>query len=278
MLAGCDGPLGARRAVIVTPVADMHSRQSRNADVVSQARLGQTVEILQKREGWWRIRTPDNYEGYVRTEALRVLKGDAAYPAAGRASVVVTSLRAHIYRDASVTRHAPLYSAPYESRLEVVREEDERWVLVRMPSGREAWIQKGDTAPALDTLDVPQLAEHARRFLGLPYTWGGTSALGYDCSGFTQMLCRRGGIEIPRDAKPQAHWDGMQPVERTALEPGDLLYFGPSFEKINHTGFYLGNGEFIHSTTNTQPVVQVSRLADEPWTRIYVCARRWKRS
>jgi len=91
------------------------------------------------------------------------------------------------------------------------------------------------------------------------------------------MLVRQGGVEMPRDAQPQANWTRNQPVERAALQPGDLLYFGSSDKKITHTGFYLGHGAFIHATTNTHPVLQISRLDDEPWTKLFVAARRWPR-
>jgi cell wall-associated NlpC family hydrolase len=66
-------------------------------------------------------------------------------------------------------------------------------------------------------------------------------------------------------------------IERKDLEPGDLLYFGASVEKISHTGFYIGGGEFIHSTTNARPVVQISRLEEENWTKLLVACRRWRR-
>ena len=81
---------------------------------------------------------------------------------------------------------------------------------------------------------------------------------------------------MPRDAQPQADWEHMGRIERPDLKPGDLLYFGSSAKKITHTGFYLGSGEFIHSTTNTHPVLQISRLDDQPWTKILVACRRWK--
>ncbi|MBI5085147.1 MAG: C40 family peptidase [Acidobacteria bacterium] len=121
------------------------------------------------------------------------------------------------------------------------------------------------------------MIELYKRFLGLPYTWGGTSSFGYDCSGFTQMLVRRGGVQMPRDAQPQADWEGQQKVEKSGLQSGDLLYFGASAKKITHTGFYIGNGEFIHSTTSDMPVIQISRLDDEKWTKLLVGCRRWKR-
>jgi cell wall-associated NlpC family hydrolase len=91
------------------------------------------------------------------------------------------------------------------------------------------------------------------------------------------MLVRRGGVLMPRDAQPQADWERMEKVEPSDLKAGDLLYFGSSVKKITHTGFYLGGGEFIHATTNTRPVLQVSQLGDENWTKLLVAARRWKR-
>jgi len=100
------------------------------------------------------------------------------------------------------------------------------------------------------------------------------STFGFDCSGFTQMLCRRRGIAIPRDAAPQAAWEGMVPVERDRLEPGDLVFFGESPQQITHTGMYIGDGEFIHATAWQRPVVQVSRLDDPHWSQLLVACRR----
>ena len=272
-----------KRAVITRPVADMLSKPSHDADVVSQAICSTTVDLLAKRGGWVQLRTPDDYTGWVEKKALRALRGKS-YPATQKVAQI-ESLRAHIYRDPSVTKHAPLATIPFEARLEVVREgtgdekpgDDERWIEVRLPGGAAGWVQRGDVSLDVKTLEIPELVELSRRFLGLPYTWGGSSALGYDCSGFTQMLCRRGGVNIPRDAQPQADWSGMTKVERTGLQPGDLLYFGASADKITHTGFYLGGGQFIHATTNTHPVIQISRLDDAPWTELLVACRRWKK-
>src|SRR5215475_13308729 len=90
------------------------------------------------------------------------------------------------------------------------------------------------------------------------------------------MLVRARGIEMPRDADQQAAWSGVERVERQDLEPGDLLFFGSSEENITHTGMYMGDGQFIHDSTNGRPRVQISRLDDQPWTRILVACRRVK--
>jgi cell wall-associated NlpC family hydrolase len=268
----------SQRAVVTRPVANMFSKPSADADVVSQAIYSTTVDIVKTQGAWVNVRTPDDYAGWVEKAALRELR-DESYPATSKVAQV-ESLLAHIYREASVTKHAPLVTVPFETRLDVLREkpdDNRRWIEVRLPDGAAGWVQRGDISLDPKTLDIEELVELSRRFLGLPYTWGGTSALGYDCSGFTQMLCRRGGAIIPRDAGPQANWRGMTKVERGALQPGDLLYFGKSASEIEHTGFYLGGGQFIHATTNTHPVIQISRLDDDPWTTLLVACRRWKK-
>lgn len=267
------------RAVVIRPVLNMHAEPTQDSAVVSQAIYSTTVRSLEWRGQWTRIATPDDYPGWVETEGLRLLEEDEQYPSGGKWARV-ESLMAHLYATPSVTSRAPLMTVPFESRLEIEDElpdDNHRWLKVKLPDGWSAWVQRGDLAFEPPPAGIEELSRFARRFLGLPYTWGGTASTGYDCSGFTQMLTRRAGFAIPRDAMPQAHWDGMAPVERDALQPGDLLYFGASYEKISHTGYYLGNGEFIHATTHQRPVLQISRLDEEHWTKLYVCARRWKR-
>ena len=131
--------------------------------------------------------------------------------------------------------------------------EDGRWIQVRLPDDRAGWVQRGDVTFEPKTMTIPEMIAHARRFLGLPYTWGGTSSFGYDCSGFMQMLCRRRGVMLPRDADPQARGTACEPVEKEDLQPGDLLYFG-SAKRITHTGMYIGDGEFINFTTHEKPM------------------------
>lgn len=265
-------------AVVLKPVANMYSRPAQEADVVSQALYGVTVGIVEERDGWARVRTPDDYTGWMPLAWLRRLAAtEKPYASEGRV-IQVESLFANVYREPDVTKREPLMTLPFEVRLEVSAEPEAggRWLRVRLVDGGDAWIQRGDVRFDFEPMSVEQLVVFARRFLGLPYLWGGTSTFGYDCSGFVQMLCRRRGVIIPRDAAPQYRWQGMMPVPKENLQPGDLLYFGSSPEKITHTGMYLGNGEFINATTYQQPVVRIDRLDDPHWQRLYQGARRLK--
>ena len=204
-------------------------------------------------------------------------------------TVQVESLFANVYSEPDVTRHKPVITIPFETKLEVMQDPNaaggpktnskqstEGWLQVRLPGKTNAWIQASDVASDPKPLTIAESIELAKRFLGLPYLWGGRSSFGFDCSGFTQMILRERGFNMPRDADQQAAWSGVVPVERNDLQPGDLLFFGSSLKNISHTGMYIGDGQFIHDSTNGHPVVQISRLDDQPWTKLLVACRRAK--
>ncbi|HVN21246.1 MAG TPA: SH3 domain-containing C40 family peptidase [Dongiaceae bacterium] len=271
--------------VVVVPVANMYSKPSEKADVVSQAIYGSNVKLLLARGEWSRIETSDRYRGWTPSRYIRIVLAGDGYATAGP-TVQVESLFANVYSDPDVTTHKPVITVPFETKLEIAPENanaggkengsHEGWLHVRLPGMTTAWIQQGDVVADPKLLTIPESIELAKRFLGLPYLWGGRSSFGYDCSGFTQMLVRTRGIIMPRDADQQAAWSGVAPVARNELQAGDLLFFGSSMKDITHTGMYIGDGQFIHDTTNAHPVVQISRLDDEPWTHLLVTCRRVK--
>ena len=264
-------------AVVARPVVNMYRNATDASDVVSQALYGTGVLTLQNSQGWFNIRTADGYTGWVEAADLKMLNGSAYAPKGDAVRVIAIS--ANVYREPDVTAHAPLLELPWESRLEPApapKKNTERWLEVRLVDGQMAWVQRGDISDDFTPVSMVDMLQVAHRFIGTTYTWGGVSSFGFDCSGFTQMLERQRGIEMPRDADIQASWSGVIAVERKDLQPGDLLYFGSSPNKITHTGMYLGNGEFIHDTTHGHPGVQISRLDDMPWTKLLVAIRRVK--
>jgi SH3-like domain-containing protein len=264
-------------AVVAKPVVNMYSNATDASDVVSQTLYGTGVTAIEGGQGWFHIRTADGYTGWVEAADLKMLNG-AAYAPKGDA-VRVAGLTANIYREPDVTKHAPLLELPWEARLEPAPDtgkNTERWLAVRLVDGQTAWVQRGDVSNDFTPLSMDAMLALAHKFIGTTYTWGGVSSFGFDCSGFTQMLERQRGVEMPRDADIQASWSGVVAVERKDVQPGDLLFFGSSPSKITHTGIYMGNGEFMHDTTHDHPGVQISRLDDKPWTQILVAIRRVK--
>jgi cell wall-associated NlpC family hydrolase len=90
------------------------------------------------------------------------------------------------------------------------------------------------------------LIKEGRRFLGVPYQWGGKSPLGIDCSGLIQTVYQSVGIELPRDSWQQAEYFNEYRIPLESVQPGDILFFGKD-EKTTHTALSLGGLNFLHS-------------------------------
>jgi cell wall-associated NlpC family hydrolase len=277
-------PADPAAAVVINAVENMHSRSTASSDVVSQAILGDNVRTLKKErnadgEDWYQVETPDTYKGWVVSSALRFLKpGEKPYASSGKI-FVVTALLANTYREPDVTKHKPVKVAPISAVLEVVGESGERWLEVTLPCGTKAWIQRGDgevrEAPLVWPRTSPEdMVVLSKRFIGLPYFWGGTSPLGFDCSGFVQLIYKMGGSPILRDADIQFEGSGLVEVAAGGEAAGDLVFFGSAKNKIGHVGMMIDAEFFINATTHEKPVVRIDRLKDAYWQKIYQGARR----
>ncbi len=261
--------LASTSAIINVPVADMYKQTKKNAAVISQAIYYTKVDVLNSaRNGWVLIRTPDNYRGWVRSSNLVYGENNI-----GKHRVKVENLFANIYAKPDTTQHKPLLVVPFSTQLPVKQFYNDRWIQVGLANGDLGWIQSGDVAIDPKPLTMQQMLELSHQFVGLPYTWGGSSTYGFDCSGFVQMLYEQMGILIPRDAGQQIKWPYLVKVTKQNLRPGDILYFGFN-GKISHEAIYLGDGLIVHDTAYKNPIVQVSHLNDPYWRSIYITARR----
>lgn len=116
------------------------------------------------------------------------------------------------------------------------------------------------------------IVECAKKYLGIPYVYGGSSTSGFDCSGLVQYVTRECGYSIARTASKQYNYGTY--VEKEDLQPGDLVFFANTYTSgISHVGIYAGDGQFIHAPS-TGDVVKFSSLNTEYYTSHYYGARR----
>lgn len=241
------------------PVAVMREEVTHDSRVASQALFSEKVSVEKQVGDWSLITTPDGYQGWAQTAAL-----------VGRENVYDTDLKvsrlaAHLY-GIKDTEFGPIKTLPFGSQLKALDASDARWIKVILPDEKECFIQRGDVAILPTLTSKADLAEFANKFKGLPYTWGGRTSFGYDCSGFVQMLYNQIGVQLQRDAKQQILDERFQDVSLDMLTPGDLVFFGQNPGKIQHVGLYIGDSQFIHSTVKEfQPWIRVSSLKDPAW-------------
>ena len=251
---------------VILPVATMREKPDANSTIASQAIFSEKVTLLEEEGEWVKIETiVDKYQGWTKKEVLF-----SSQTASQRTKeVTVTRLAAHLY-GVTDTELGPILTLPFESRFELVEElpqGDGRWLKVKLADGTHAFIQRGDVAFSQPKLSRQEMVVFSKQFLGLPYTWGGRSSFGYDCSGFVQMLYRQMGVFLPRDSKDQIKWDGFRSIELSELETGDLIFWGKNEHKINNVGMYIGSGEFIHTIASVEkkPYLRISSLNDNAW-------------
>lgn len=131
-----------------------------------------------------------------------------------------------------------------------------------------------------ESYKLPALAdsvlERGFTLVGTPYRYGGSSTrTGFDCSGFVGFVFRKEvGLELPRSTREMIKIDAPK-VARSELEPGDLVFFNNRGRgRVSHAGIYIGDDQFIHSSSSRSGGVRVDSLNDKYWRASFMQAKR----
>lgn len=197
---------------------------------------GEWLDIYDLGDEWaWGQARRDGYVGYV---PMTALSRDGSEP-----SHRAIALRSFCYPEATI-KATPLGFLPYGAELRV-------WEYVDTFARTEAGFVFAGHLAALDQPATDPVAE-ARRFLGIPYLWGGKTSLGLDCSGLVQTVHRACGINAPRDSDMQERELGIPvaiPERPDAFLRGDLLFWP------GHVAIAEGAGVMIHATAHSMSVI-----------------------
>jgi len=256
--------------VVSSGVADVRREPSGESELVTQALMNMPVYAGKMQDDWAEVKLVD-YMGWMRLNDLAepIQKGfckvgdECGSPLPMVA--VITATHTPLYAtaegtassgEAYLTTILPLLDTTHPARVQVA-----------LPGERTAWLERAaleirEQKDPYPRRSVEDIIASARRFLTVPYHWGGVSWAGIDCSGFMQLNYRYGGYFLPRDADQQ---DGFlyHAIEQANMRAGDLIFFGK--DKIAHVGMALNDHEYIHAEGREfeQVIISSFNRADE---------------
>lgn len=249
-------------AVARNSVINIRSAPKHSAELGTQGLLGMPLKVLDKQGDFYRIQTPDNYISWVDKGGItKMTKAEFERWNASK-KIIFTKNFGYVYADKDEKSNI-VSDITLGGILQYVSE-DANFYEVKYPDNRKGFVKKSDAFIYnnwLQNLQPTQekIEQIAKKMNGFPYLWGGTSAKGIDCSGFTKMVYLMNGFVIPRDASQQVNAGKIvdENLNFSDLQKGDLLFFGTKAtsekkQKVVHVGIWLGNNkmEFIHASGN----------------------------
>ncbi len=231
-----------RTLEVIAPQAPLRHEPRPDAPLLTEALRGERVTIYDtNEEGWaWGQLAADNYVGWLPSVALA--------PPGASPTHKVASLRTFAFPGPSI-KLPPIDAFPFGAKLVIARSED-----------RMAVTTAGFYVPAIHLKPVgdneSDFVAAAERFTGVPYLWGGKTALGLDCSGLVQIALSACGVSCPRDTDMQeralgkAVGDGLH---HAAFKRGDLVFWQGHVAIVRDAANFLHANAF-HMAVAVEPI------------------------
>ena len=219
-----------KKAVVTTETLRVRAAAQSDSDVITLIGQGQTLDILEEADGWYKVNTEDG-EGYISADFADV---EDVYPeAVSRAQEEAEEAAAEASRKAEEEAAKAASNAAAGT------------------AGASGSKKKSGGSGALNTYTGSSgsgsasgqaVANYALQFVGNPYVWGGSSLTnGTDCSGFTMAVYANFGVSLPHYTGSQEH-SGTAVNSLAEAQPGDLILYS------GHVAIYLGNNQIVHAS------------------------------
>ena len=214
----------------------MRSEPDHKSEMVSQLLFGERFDVIETQSGWLHIEMHyDHYRGWIPRNQAHIFPEDIRDMSPALPSFVISG------NLATMTDTATGNMFPVSAGSTFSPGKDGK-----MTAGVHQFLFSGDLAAVNQQNGPGNISAYARIFLNTPYLWGGRSAFGIDCSGFTQVVFKLAGIPLPRDSHEQAReGENIHLIHET--KTGDLLFFDNEEGEINHVGLLLSEGHIIHA-------------------------------
>ena len=248
----------------------VRSDASTDASILSTLDKGVAVAVLDDSiSGWYKI----NYGGtvgYVSADYVSIDQ-DNIFTSYGSVNGDGVNVRSSASTDGSVLATVD------KGTIVTVNGFENGWYDVTCEYGTEGYIRSDflDLTANDSSSSSSDIVAAAKQYLGTRYVYGGSSPSSFDCSGFTMYIYGKFGYSLPHSATSQ--WQsglGTKIWGINALQAGDLVFFcDPSRSNgkaCSHAGIYIGNGQFIHSSSSSSGGVIISDLTSGYYNNYFV--------
>ena len=272
LLAGFASAAESQQAVAVgaTTGSSLRLREepSTSASIVTTLNKGVAVAILDNTstDGWFKI-AYNGKTGYVSSDYM-IVDRDNLFTTYGRTNTDSVNVRADASTDSEVLASVGV------GTIVTVNGFKDGWYDVTCKYGTEGYIRSDLLDLTSSNTSSSAIAETAMQHLGTRYVWGGASAGGFDCSGYTMYIYKQYGYSLPHTASGQ--WQsgiGTKVYSIGELQPGDLVFFNDpnrnAGKACSHAGIYIGNGQHIHASSSKNGVV-ISDLTSGYYNRYFI--------
>lgn len=233
-----------KHAVVKGDNSIIRRNPSTGSEKVTMVSAGTEVAVLDYKDGWYKLRFPKGTVGWMRGDLLKPLSGS---------EVVNSKIASNDKKDTKKTTT-------------VASNKSEK------PAAKSTAKKPGDGLVASNYKGRTDVVQTALDQLGTRYRWAGSSRGGFDCSGLVSYAFQQHGIKLPRTSREMA--SAGVAVSRSNLQKGDLVLFKTRRGAyVSHVGIYIGNGQFVHSSSGKGKVM-VSSLNEGYYDRAFVTARR----
>ena len=224
-------------AYVNVDCANLYKENNYRSAIVSQAVLWEELKVKNEDDQFSKVICEDGYEGWVSNSQINIATIE-------NETKIITSNQVSIFKDPHEDSLI-IRAAGAGCNIPIVQTIDD-WFETILPDGETGWIEASAFARISGDPKV-KLLKLAPRFIGIPYFWGGKTAKGLDCSGYSQLLHKLVGIKIRRDSPMQ--FEDAKMVSENFLDgtPGDLLFFAENGDRITHVAIKLNNNEIIHA-------------------------------
>ena len=218
-------------AICTVPVAPVRTEPAHRTEMSNQLFFGDTMEILEEKEEWIRIRSLfDDYEGWLTNHLIKDIDEKTALISPTHIASKLVNVLKYRGETLNIPMCSPLKG--FDTKTKKLWEEN--------------YILEGDAREIPVQPDPSQIITTARLWLNSPYLWGGKTLMGVDCSGFVQTVYRYNGIKLKRDAWQQAE-NGVS-IDINNSRSTDVAFFHNEKGRVVHVGILLEPDKIIHAS------------------------------